>query len=70
MRYSRHFIPSVTIECSAGRFFVDAAPLLEEEGDVLCEAAVADLGDPVCFHRPGAGAGLAADDHPVDAGEV
>jgi hypothetical protein len=40
--------------------------LLEEERDSGADALIADIGDPGFLKRPGAGAGFADDDDPVD----
>ena len=47
-----------------------AAPLLEEEGDALRLAVVAQLDATTRAHRAVPRTGLAAGDQPVDAGQV
>src|SRR5439155_19650864 len=47
-----------------------AAPLLEEERDLRDAALVAYRHDPLRRDRPRTRAALAADDHPVDTGQV
>lgn len=41
-----HFIPRACVESAAAALWALAAPLLEEEGDILVQAAVAKLGHP------------------------
>ena len=57
----------VVVEEAAGEFFAGAAPLFEEEGEVLLVALVAEAADPIGLHGAGAGAAFAANNHPVDA---
>jgi hypothetical protein len=45
-------------------------PLFEQERHLFGDALVADGPDPVRMHRPGARAGFAAGDDPVDAGQI
>src|SRR5262245_3165323 len=47
-----------------------APPLLEEESDAGGGTLVADAAHPIRLHWPGAGAALAADDYPRDAGQI
>ena len=58
------------VQQPAGRFLTDAAPLLEKESRVAGPTLVAQVADPGGVHRPGAGAGFAAGDHPVHVLEV
>jgi hypothetical protein len=59
----------VPIEFPSRSFFVDAAPLLEEERYFLREAAIANLTYPFGLDLARSRTGFAADDDPVDAGE-
>jgi hypothetical protein len=59
-----------SIEFAACGFLVAAAPLFEEEGDVILVTLVADRRHPFLFHRSGMDAAFAADDHPVDPFDV
>src|SRR5690606_115832 len=67
---ARELVVGAAVEEAAGLALLDVAPLLEEEGDLLGAALTADRAHPGLVHRAGAGAALAADDDPVDAGEV
>lgn len=62
--------PRSTVQQPAAGFGSRAADLLEEQRDILLEAAIADVSHPVEIHGPRLGAALATDDDPVDAGEV
>ena len=46
------------------------SPLLKEEWHTLLVALTLDVQHPLLFHGPCLVAGLAADNHPVDAGEI
>src|SRR5262245_61114353 len=50
--------------------FLHAVPLLEEERDAGALALVADREDPLLVHGSGPVPALAADDHPVNPGEI
>jgi hypothetical protein len=65
-----HLVESPTPEQSAGSLFVFATPLLEEERDISSPAQRFDLVDPFRSHWPGVRPALAADDHPMDSGQV
>src|ERR1022692_1493432 len=75
--HSRHFIPSLpgkkTTIISLRAFLAirsPSAPLLEEKRHAIMLALVFNSFYPFRFHRPGLGAGFAADDHPVDAAQI
>ncbi len=57
----------LSTECYTGHERGPCAPLLEEERDAGGGALVTKGSSPFGMHRPGAGAGLAADDDPVQA---
>lgn len=64
-----------TIKCSTVNLascfrLLNAAPLLEEEGDAGAVALFLDVEDPLAVHWAGTGAAFAADDYPLDAGEI
>ena len=66
----RYGIVRFAFEFSPGLFLVDPAPLLEEERNFGLFAFLPDVRDPIFFHRTRTGAGLAADDNPVDFRQV
>jgi len=66
----RHLVPRLTVQYPTGLFLVLPAPLFEEERHVGLEALVAEVCGPWLGHRTCAGAGLAANYHPVNALEV
>src|ERR1019366_1312317 len=63
----RQLVVGASPQHSARTALLDAAPLLEEEGDPPCTTIVPDGKDPRFVHGSGAWSTLAADDHPVDA---
>lgn len=72
-RYScrhRHLAPGAAAEVTAAGLRAQPADLLEEEVDVVLDAAVADVADPFQVERAEARAAFAAGDDPVDAVEV
>src|SRR5579863_4335458 len=46
------------------------SPLFEEERDIARLALVSNIERPLFLHRPRARAALAANDHPIDFGEI
>ena len=65
-----HFVPGASLQFAPRPLLLDASPLLEEEWNLGRLTLVANLGDPLAFHRSGARARLAAHDHPTDAAQV
>src|SRR5580704_8654237 len=63
-------IPLSPLEISPTRFGPDAAPLLEEERNILDATLVAQFQGPSLLHRARLRAALATDDRPVDSGKV
>ena len=62
----RKLVPKPAVQLAAGLLLVHTTPLLEEERDAPCNAAVTDNANPLQFHWATARAGLAANNHPVD----
>src|SRR5271157_6013845 len=58
------------VQFSASLALMDAAPLLEEEGDLGTLALIPKRQHPFLLHRPGTGPTLTADDYPVDSVEA
>jgi len=58
------------VQTSPASCLVNATPLLKKENRTLGLALLLDRVSPGGLHGPGAVAALAADDHPVNAGEV
>lgn len=67
---SRQLVPRPAVELSTGLFLVDAAPLLEKEGNLGGVALFSDVRDPAFLNRPSSRPGLATDDNPVDIAQV
>lgn len=59
-----------TAQESTGLLFSLSAPLLEEKCDVLPLAGFIQFFHPPFLHWPGAWTGLAADDGPVNSGQI
>lgn len=66
----RELVPGPAVQQSTSGLGAGAADLLEEQGDALRPALVADVARPVQVELPKARAALPADDHPVDPGQV
>lgn len=67
---SAEFVMGPVIKLMPGRACLDTTRLVEEGGDAVRGALVANRTDPGGFHVPGAGAALAAEDHSVNSGKV
>lgn len=63
-------IPLFTVEKAPAGFRSCAAPLLEEERDVVTSAHVPDLADPALVHGPSPRPTLSPDDGPSDALQI
>ena len=71
MRRQRwHRIPGAAFQQPSGAFFANAAPLLEEKGDVGELAVISHLNHPLLLKWPRAWPRLAADNHPVNSAQV
>src|SRR4051794_22138490 len=66
----REFAPFAAIELTPTRLRPKTAPLLEEKGNLLFDALIAHLADPLDLDRSGAWPGLAPGDHPVDPTQI
>ena len=64
-----HLVPGAPVELATAGLRGWPADLFEEEGDILFEAAVADVADPGDIDGPAGGPGFPARDDPVDAAE-
>ena len=69
-RRIRKLVVGATIEVSPGGRLSHAAPLLEKERDLGGATLGTDRLHPRGLHGAGAGTAFAADDHPVDSGQV
>jgi hypothetical protein len=58
------------IKDPTGLALLNAPPLLEKEGDILCYALIPNVAHPPWLHRPRTRTALAPDDHPVDPLQV
>lgn len=67
---SRHVVPRSAVQLSARPFLLHAAPLLEEERHIGCLTLVSYVHHPSGVNRASSGAGLAADDDPIDIREI
>lgn len=70
MTTSGHAVVGLAVERSSELRLLHAAPLLEKEGDFGAAALIAEADDPVAVQGASAVAAFAADDDPVDVGEV
>ena len=61
---------SIFLLCAFLPIRAPAAPLFEEKGDVLFFALPLDIHDPLRLHQPRLRAGFAANDDPVNAGQI
>ena len=61
-----HFVVGSPIQFSAGEVFARPSPLLEEERHFCASALIMDRFNPLAFHRSCAGAGLSADNRPMN----
>src|SRR3954468_10744319 len=68
--HRRHRVPGPPVEFSPAGLRRPAAPLLEEERDVLVLAAITQVAHPRRVNAPVSRTGLATGDQPVDATEV
>ena len=62
--------PFFPIQCPTPGFWPESAPLLEEEGHFGSDAQIAYRAGPFELHGSRARSAFAADDDPVDAGEI
>ena len=63
----RQLVPGLSVEDATVYLLVNAAPLLEEEGNTGIDALITDTAHPIRFDRPRSGAGFSPGDGPVDA---
>jgi three-Cys-motif partner protein len=64
----RVVVPRSAVELPALSLWRPAAPLLEEESDVLVKGTISEVAHPRGIDRAMSGAGLPADNQPVDRG--
>ncbi len=69
-RRLRKIVPLPPVQLAPARLRPQPSPLLEEERDAGSLALVADRSHPCALHGPRLRPALAADNHPIDAGEV
>ena len=63
-------IPGAAVEQSSGPLLKHSSPLLEEEGDFLINALVADFSYPGRINWPGPRSGFAAHNNPVNSHKI
>src|SRR4051794_23820788 len=65
-----HFVPLLPVELAPARLRADAAPLLEEECNMVPTALFAKRANPLTVDGAVPGAGLAACDQPMNVRQV